>query len=173
FLISYIYDMLKNKEKQVLSKLIRNGRKTDKQIAKEIGTTQPTVTRIRQKLEKEKYIRQYNASPSFEKIGFNIVVITIMRWKDYSKQKPLADFIKNIKNNTSVICFARGNGLSGRTAYFISTHKDMKSYEDFIVDIKTKWGEYIDSTDQFISSVENVFKHFDYSDVACKVLDEE
>ncbi len=42
--------MLKKKERDVLLKLIKNGRKTDKQIAKEIDTTQPTVTRIRQKL---------------------------------------------------------------------------------------------------------------------------
>ncbi len=165
--------MLKKKEKDVLLKLIENGRKTDKQIAKELSTTQPTVTRIRQKLERENYILNYYASPSFKKIGMNIVIITVMQWADYSKTEELQKFIKDIKNNNSVVCFARGNGLSGRTAFFMSAHKNMKSYEDFIVDIKSRWGEHIREVDQFISSIENVFKPFDYSGVASTVLKEE
>lgn len=165
--------MLKHKEKQVLLKLIKNGRKTDKQIAKELGTTQPTVTRIRQKLEKEKYIKEYHANPSFEMIGLNIIVITVMQWADYSKKEHLAEFINDIKNNRNTTCFARGNGLAGRTAFFISAHKDMKSYEDFIVDIKTKWGMHIRQTDQFISSIGNVFKAFDSADVSTQILEED
>ncbi len=78
-----------------------------------------------------------------------------------------------MKTNRNILCFARGNGLSGRTSFFISSHKDMKSYEDFIVDIKIKWGTHIESTDQFISSIENVFKPFDYSDVASFVLEDQ
>ena len=165
--------MLKKREKDVLLKLIRDGRKTDKQIAKELDTTQPTVTRIRQKLERDKNIIEYHARPSFKKIGLNILVITFIQWQDYSKKEELDEFIKEVKHNKSIICFARGNGLSGRTAYFISSHKDMKAYEDFIVDIKTKWGSYIINTDQFISSIENVFKPFDYSDVASHILKED
>ncbi|MCK5593801.1 MAG: Lrp/AsnC family transcriptional regulator [Candidatus Aenigmarchaeota archaeon] len=164
--------MLKKKEKAVLLKLIKNGRKTDKQIAKELDTTQPTVTRIRQKLEREKNILEYHARPSFKKIGLNIIIITFMQWADYSKKEELAKFIKDMKTNKNILCFARGNGLSGRTAVFISAHKDMKCYEDFIVDIKTIWGTYIKSTDQFISSIENVFKSFDCSDVAALILED-
>lgn len=172
FLKHHINNMLKKKEKDVLVRLIKNGRKTDKQIAKEINTTQPTVTRIRQKLEREKYIWDYHARPSFRKIGLNIIVVTFMQWTDYSKKEELTEFIKAMKTNKKILCFARGNGLSGRTAFFISSHKDMKSYEDFIVDIKTRWGTYIKSTDQFISSIENVFKPFDYSDVTSLILEE-
>ncbi|MCK4808345.1 MAG: Lrp/AsnC family transcriptional regulator [Candidatus Aenigmarchaeota archaeon] len=165
--------MLKKKEKDVLLKLVENGRKTDKQIAKELNTTQPTVTRIRQKLERENYILKYYASPAFKKIGMNIIVITIMQWTDYSKAEELKNFIKDIKANNNVICFARGNGLSGRTAFFVSAHKDMKSYEDFVVDIKSRWSKYIREIDQFISSIENVFKPFDHSGVASMALKEE
>ncbi|MCK5290177.1 MAG: hypothetical protein KAJ56_04450, partial [Candidatus Aenigmarchaeota archaeon] len=119
------------------------------------------------------YILKYYASPAFKKIGMNIVIITVMQWADYSKTEELQKFIKDIKNNNSVVYFARGNGLSGRTAFFISAHKDMKSYEDFIVNIKSKWGKHISEVDQFISSIENVFKPFDCSGVASTVLKEE
>ncbi|MCK4927705.1 MAG: hypothetical protein KAS11_04500, partial [Candidatus Aenigmarchaeota archaeon] len=101
------------------------------------------------------------------------IVITIMQWTDYSKTEELKNFIKDIKANNNVICFARGNGLSGRTAFFVSAHKDMKSYEDFIVDIKSRWSKYIREIDQFISSIENVFKPFDHSGVASMALKEE
>ncbi len=163
--------MLKKREKQVLSSLIRYGRKTDKQIAKELGTTQPTVTRIRQKLEASGYIKQYHATPDFRKIGLNIMVITVMQWDDYSDAEALDNFISFIKKNKKVMCSARGNGFAGRTAFFISAHEDMKSYEDFIVDVKTRWGSYISHMDQFISSIGNIFKNFDTSDVSAEILD--
>ncbi|MBW6462099.1 MAG: Lrp/AsnC family transcriptional regulator [DPANN group archaeon] len=165
--------MLKKKEKDVLLKLIQKGRKTDKQIAKELDTTQPTVTRIRQKLEQEKYIIGYHASPNLKMIGLNIIIITFIQWTDYSKKEELIGFIKEIINNKNILCFARGNGLSGRTSVFISSHKDMKGYEDFIVDIKTKWGTYIKNTDQFISSIDNIFKGFDYSNVVSHILEDQ
>jgi DNA-binding Lrp family transcriptional regulator len=44
---------------QVLNELIKNSSRSDHKLAKAIGVFQPTVTRLRNQLEKEGYIQEY------------------------------------------------------------------------------------------------------------------
>ncbi|NOR85913.1 hypothetical protein GQ473_07415 [archaeon] len=153
--------MLKNKEKTVFAELLISGRKPDKHIAQERKISQPTVTRIRQKLEREKYIESYHAMSSFKKMGLNIVVFTTFTWNDYSKKEVVDAFITDLIANSKVMFFSRGNGFTGKTAMMITMHGNVSCYEDFLVDLKVKWGKYLDRVDQFISSTENIFKSFE------------
>jgi DNA-binding Lrp family transcriptional regulator len=50
---------------------MKNSRKSDRQLARAIGTSQPTVTRIRSRLEKEGYIKEYTMIPDFGKLGLS------------------------------------------------------------------------------------------------------
>ena len=162
--------MLKNKEKTVFAELLISGRKPDKHIAQERKISQPTVTRIRQKLEREKYIQAYHATPAFKKMGLNVVVFTIFTWNDYSKKELTDNAVNDIVANPKVIFISRGNGFSGRTAVMITIHNDVGCYEDFLVELKSKWGKYITNVDQFISSTENIFKPFEYHHSVLDVL---
>jgi Lrp/AsnC family leucine-responsive transcriptional regulator len=56
-------------EWKVLSELMKNAKISDRELAKKIGSSQPTVTRARRKLEKEGYIREYTVIPNFRKLG--------------------------------------------------------------------------------------------------------
>ena len=49
----------KSLDYKLLSELIRNSRRSDRELAKVIGASQPTITRTRRKLEKEGYIKEY------------------------------------------------------------------------------------------------------------------
>ena len=55
--------ILKELERKLLSELIKNSHRSDRELAKAIGSSQPTTTRLRNKLEKEGYIREYTIIP--------------------------------------------------------------------------------------------------------------
>lgn len=67
---------MKNFELKLISELMKDSRRSDRQLAKIIGVSQPTVTRLRNKLEKEGYLKEYAAIPDFRKLGFEIIAIT-------------------------------------------------------------------------------------------------
>lgn len=143
---------LRGREKQVLFELLKDGRIPDKHIAKKIGTTQPTVTRTRQKLEREGFIQRYRAVTDFEKAGIGVVTITFWTWVDYSKKDERHAFMDYLKNQPQVCYLARGEGIEGRTTVMMSAHKDFKEYENFIREVRKVGGTNISRFVQFISS---------------------
>ena len=53
---------------KLLSELMKNSHRSDKELARVIGCSQPTVTRTRRRLEKEGCIREYTVIPDFHKL---------------------------------------------------------------------------------------------------------
>jgi DNA-binding Lrp family transcriptional regulator len=45
---------MKDIERRLISELMKNSRRSDRELAKALGTSQPTITRTRGKLEREK-----------------------------------------------------------------------------------------------------------------------
>jgi len=161
---------LKKKEIQVFFEILKDGRIPDKHIAQKIKTTQPTVTRIRQKLEREGYIQKYSPVVDFRKIGISIIVVTMFKWADYSVEKEQEDARKDILHMPELLSISRGEGMRGKTNIIISAHRNFKSYEDFVRVLRKKWGHYVTDIESFISSVEGVTKIFDPSECVIDIL---
>jgi len=110
---------------------MKNSRRSDRDLAKAIGTSQPTVTRIRSKLEKEGCIREYTMIPDFTKLGYKIMAITFalsraLEEEEAQKtQKILADSVKD--KQFEFIMLERGDGL-GYDGVVISLHENYASY---------------------------------------------
>ncbi len=60
-----------NRMKKLLLELLKNSHRSDRQLAREMGTSQPTVTRMRNKLEKNGWIKEYT-SAKLRKNGHSI-----------------------------------------------------------------------------------------------------
>ena len=74
-------------ELMILSELMKDSRRSDRELAKQLKMSQPTVSRIRNKLEKAGYIEEYTLIPNFTKLGYNLMALTfIARAKEYAKQ---------------------------------------------------------------------------------------
>jgi DNA-binding Lrp family transcriptional regulator len=71
---------LKDLELRLICELVRNSRKSDSELAKLIGVSQPTVSRIRTKLEEEGVI-EYTGTVNLRELGFEIIAITFANWK--------------------------------------------------------------------------------------------
>ena len=78
---------MKEIELKLLSELMKNSRRSDRDLAKAIGVSQPTVTRIRSRLEKEGYIKEYTMIPDFSRLGYEILALTLIKLRKRLVQK--------------------------------------------------------------------------------------
>lgn len=122
---------MKDVELRLISELLKNSKRSDRELAKILGTSQPTVTRARAKLEKEGYIKEYTIIPDFRKLGFKIMAITFALSRPLNKEeaekaiKVLAESVK--KKHFEFIMLERGHGL-GFDGVVVSLHEDYSSY---------------------------------------------
>lgn len=125
---------LKNVEVRVLAELMRNSRKSDRELAKIIGVSQPTVTRTRTRLEKEGIIEEYTMIPNFKKLDYQIMAFLFMgkqETMDKGKSEELRKAVAEMEKNTPVatLTVADGMGLSkGRVVVIM--FKDYASYTE-------------------------------------------
>jgi len=104
----------------VLKSLVEHPRWSDRHVATVAGVSQPTVTRIRRKLEEGGYL-YFTAIPNFSKLGFEIVAFT--------KMDPSAE----VSHDDAVVFVANGvSTTDGRGQLVISVHKNFTAYADFL-----------------------------------------
>ena len=71
---------LKSIDYKILFELMKDSHRSDRQLAKALGVSQPTVTRRRAMLE-ENFIEGYTVIPKFGQIGFEIAALTFLKSK--------------------------------------------------------------------------------------------
>ncbi len=65
---------MKDIELNLICELVKNSRRSDRELAKLLGVSQPIVSRIRIKFEKESML-DYTTIPNLAKLGFGIMAI--------------------------------------------------------------------------------------------------
>ena len=58
-------------ELKVIIELLKNSRRSDRELSKAIGVSQPTVSRTIDKLKKQGYIKEFTIIPDFKKTWFS------------------------------------------------------------------------------------------------------
>ena len=131
---------MKESELKLVSELIKNSRRSDRELARVIGVSQPTVSRNIKKLEKEGVIKEYTMIPDFSMLGYEIMAVTFISInpklgpQEADKARATAhELMKEAPGN--IIMLERGIGLN-RTAAFISFHKNYSDYTRFIQQCK-------------------------------------
>jgi DNA-binding Lrp family transcriptional regulator len=126
-------------EVRVLAELMRNARISDRSLAKKLGVSQPTVSRIRGRLEKEGYVRQYTVLPNLRKLGYEILATTFVKFREEGLSGEEADKLRKRAEQRfmdesfapNVAMFERGMGL-GYTGMIVSYHENYTSYSEFM-----------------------------------------
>jgi DNA-binding Lrp family transcriptional regulator len=140
---------LKDIELKLISELVKNSRRSDRELAKTLGVSQPTVSRIRLKVEKQGLI-DYSAVPNLEKLGFEIIVVTFGK-HDYTKH-PEIDLPKAkdfAQRHSGLIFGAAGKGL-GYDRITVSIHRNYSDFSRFLQELRNEWAGVIDIEDFFI-----------------------
>jgi DNA-binding Lrp family transcriptional regulator len=150
---------LKDNELKIIAELMKNSRRSDRELARVLKISQPTVTRIRRKLEEEGFFREFTVIPNFNKLGYSIFALTFFKWKEGLGKEKMEEARKwGLEQAPSVapnvVLIERGLGL-GYDSFMASFHKDYSSYTELISRIKTS--PYLDSSriESFIVNLED------------------
>lgn len=126
---------MKAVEFKLISELMKNSRRSDRELAKVVGVSQPTISRMIKKLEKEGLIKEYTMLPDFRKLGYELFAITFIKFN----RMFTAEEVEKAKNETyssfkdaplEIVLVERGTGL-GYHGVFISLHRNYTTYIEF------------------------------------------
>jgi len=150
---------MKDVELKLIHELMKNSRRSDRDLAKAIGVSQPTVTRIRSKLEKEGYISEYTMIPDFTKLGYQILALTFVKLRkgldseEVEKARKIAR--ESLKTNRyGLIRLERGIGL-GYDGVIISYHKCYACYLELVNQLKKFTFLDLSKIESFIISLDD------------------
>ncbi len=142
--------MHKEKLLKLLFELIRNSKRSDRDLAKVLNISQPTVTRMRKVLEKEA-IKQYTIIPDLSYLGFDIMAFTFVRSKELVQ--PLWTEGKEwAAQQSNVVFVSTGQGFES-DAVMVSLHEDYAGFVRFYQNFRRDWGKHLQDFKIFIVSI--------------------
>lgn len=130
---------MKDVELKLISELMKNSRRSDRELAKVLGVSQPTVSRLIGRLQKEGVIKEFTMIPDFCKLGFNLMAIIMFKLKAISPEglQELRIAARELDNQERrpYLLAMEGIGL-GNQLVVISFHEDYGDYYTYIQGVK-------------------------------------
>ena len=153
--------MRKELAKQLLRELLKNSKRSDRELAKVLKVSQPTITRTRHKLEQNKVIQDYTIIPNFREMGFEILALTFVKMRpEILSPETMEEARKYAAKFPNAIFASTGEGL-GMTGVIISFHKNYTDYHKCVNLLRVDWKEFAEDIQSFIISIgEGEFKRF-------------
>jgi DNA-binding Lrp family transcriptional regulator len=153
--------MRKQLPQKLLRELLKNSRRSDRQLAKALDVSQPTITRARSKLEREGLVQDYTIIPDFRKMSFEILALTFVKMRSdiligETKEKA-KKFAAKFPN---VIFASSGQGL-GMTGVIISLHKNYTEYHKDLNQLRVELKDVTADIQSFIVAIgEGEYKRY-------------
>jgi DNA-binding Lrp family transcriptional regulator len=125
---------MKEAELRLISELMKNSRRSDRELAKAIGVSQPTVSRMIKKFEKEGVIKEYTMIPDFRKLGYELMGVSFLKREETMKNEEIADLRRRVveveeENPYATLIAVNGIGL-GRGRMFITLYRNYTRYAE-------------------------------------------
>jgi DNA-binding Lrp family transcriptional regulator len=137
---------------KILFELMKDSHRSDRQLAKSLGVSQPTVTRRRAMLE-ENFIDGYTIIPKFSQIGFEIAAFTFLKTKiRFKNGDEKTQALKRMKEwymrQPNVVLVIEGRGLFW-DAVCISLHNNFANFSEFIRAHDSELADYLVESQTF------------------------
>jgi len=141
----------------LLTELIKNSKRSDRDLSRILHVSQATVSRSRKKLE-GKGIKQYTVIPNLLEMGYQVLAFTFLGMK-ISGFGSSVDYWTKAKEwcrlHNEIIYGAAGEGLNSN-GVLISVHKSIYEYHKLLNEGRRVWADQLDSVQSFVISLENV-----------------
>jgi DNA-binding Lrp family transcriptional regulator len=131
------------KELLLVLELLKDSKRSDREIAKVLGISQPTVSRMRIRLVKEGMIREFTVIPDFAKMGYEIMAISCFR------SKVMEELEKVTMARPNIIFASSGQGM-GKNGVIISLHKNYTDFSKFLRDLRLESGDNLRDYDTIL-----------------------
>ena len=156
--------MPKQKMIDLLYELMKNSKRSDRELAKVVKVSQPTITRMRKNLEKSEYIREYTIMPALEKLGFEILALNFLSTS--TRPRDIKEMQEWISESQKIISSSLGEGLGGKTLLLVSVHRDFTDFSEFTRELKGIFASDASSMESFLVSLKtDMIKHFSFSNL--------
>ena len=119
---------------KLISELMKNSRRSDRELAKAVGVSQPTVSRLVKRLEKDGIIKEYTMIPDFRKLGYQLLALTFVKLREPlgSEETDKARKIAKQALEESpygIVLLERGIGL-GYDGVIVGLYEDYAAYTE-------------------------------------------
>jgi DNA-binding Lrp family transcriptional regulator len=154
---------LKGVELRLVSELMKNSRRSDRELARAIGTSQPTVSRTIKKLEKQGIIKEYTMIPDFSKLGYRILAITFVKLGRVPSHEQIEEARRIATESLDaealeIVMLETGLGL-GSDLVFVTYHEDYSSHVKFIAWLRQFDFLTIEGVKNFLVSLEDTVRY--------------
>ncbi len=143
---------MKKTMRKLLLEFLKDSKRSDREISRILGVSQPTVTRTRKRLVKTGMIREFTVMPDFAKMGYEIMAITSFKLK---MEKDSEERItKWAKARPDIIFGAKALG-NGKNRVLISIHRSYTDFSKFITGLRLDWGHSLKEYSLLLISLED------------------
>jgi len=145
---------MKNTMEKLLLELLKDSKRSDRTIAKNLGVSQPTITRMRKRLVDEGMIREFTVIPDFVKMGYEIMAISCVKTKGAvtDLDKETVEWMMKFPN---IIFVANAEGM-GKNGVMISLHKNYTEYSRFVREQLLHWGKDVQDYGTMLISLKGI-----------------
>jgi DNA-binding Lrp family transcriptional regulator len=154
---------MKDVELRLISELMKNSRRSDRELAKAVGVSQPTVSRTIGKLQKEGKIKEYTMIPDFKQLGFNIMAVTFLgkqETENETERMELLNGVRIMEKETAIANLIVVNGIGlEKGRMIINLFKDYSSYLEGLKILKNLPNVDADKVESFLVDL-NDFRNF-------------
>ncbi len=141
-------------ELRVIAELMKNSHRSNREIAHVVGVSQPTVTRIIKKLEKDGVIKEYTMIPDFNRLGYQIMAIQFLgrpETQKTEKSQALREAAIELERKTPYANLMVVNGMGMKKGrVLINLYKDYGSYREGMNTIKSLPHVEADEAESFL-----------------------
>jgi Lrp/AsnC family leucine-responsive transcriptional regulator len=144
---------LKQIDYGIFAELVKNARLSDRQLAKILNVSQPTITRRRSELEKMGLL-DYTAILDIRKLGFEILAITFGKLEHEESSNKEVEADENfLSKHPEMILVSNGRGL-GYDRVVLSVHRSYSDFSKFITELTQEWRGFVGHPESFIVSLQ-------------------
>jgi len=138
---------MKKRMMSLLLELLKDSKRSDREIAKVLGVSQPTVSRMRGRLVKEGMIREFTVIPDFVKMGYELMAIS------FFKSKVTEGSVEKVTTGKPNIIFASSGHGMGKDGVIISLHNNYTDFSKFLRDLRLESGDDLRDYDTMLISL--------------------
>jgi DNA-binding Lrp family transcriptional regulator len=138
----------------LLNELLKDSSRSDRELARTMGVSQPTVSRIKKDLIAKGIIQGFTIIPNFYEMGYKLFVFTFVKIKtllaSYEEMQKGEEIVKEWMKKQSNVVFSdycRGMGIDG---FMASLHKSYEDFDKFIKKHNQELGHLINDVQSVI-----------------------